>query len=78
METAILVALGVLIVLVVILLRRGRPVDVSGQIEASLKGIDEAKGVISDHAVKTMQAINQQSESLHKLVLSCINQRTFA
>ena len=68
MEIAILAALGVLIVLVVALLLRVRPSDVSGQIEASLKGIDEAKGVISDHAVKSMQAINQQSESLHKLV----------
>lgn len=68
MEIAILIALGILIALVVALLLRGRPGDVSGQIEASLIGINEAKGVISDHAVKTMQAINQQSESLYKLV----------
>ena len=68
MEIAILVALGVLIVLVVAVLLRGRHGDVSGRIEASLTGIGEAKDVISDHALKSMQAINQQSESLYRLV----------
>lgn len=68
MEIAILVALGVLIVLVAALLLRGRSGHVSGEIEASLKGVNEAKNIISDHAVKTIQSINQLGENLYKLV----------
>ena len=68
MEILILVALGVLIVLVLVVLLRGRPREVSGKIETSLKGIDEAKDVISDHAVKTIESIKDLGENLYKLV----------
>ena len=68
MDIAILGALVVLIGLVMAVLLRGRPGEESVKFEASLKGIDEAKGVISDHAVKTMQSINQLGENLYKLV----------
>ena len=71
MEAAILASLGVLIVLVIgviAVLLKGRSGNVSWQIEASLKGIDEAKGVISDHALKSMQSINNLGDNLFKLV----------
>ena len=64
MEIITLVALGVLIVLVVALLLRGR----SGRIEDSLKGVNEAKDIISDHAVKTIKSISDLGENLYKLV----------
>ena len=64
MEIITLAALGVLIVLVLALLLRGRP----GKIEDSLKGVNEAKDIISDHAVKTIQSISDLGENLHKLV----------
>ncbi|MCZ6614210.1 MAG: DNA recombination protein RmuC, partial [Chloroflexi bacterium] len=67
MEALILVALGVLIVLVVALLLRGRAQDVSGRIDASLKGIEDAKGVISDHALKTISEIRGIGETVYKL-----------
>ncbi len=68
MEIAILGGLGILIVLVVALLLRGSAGDVSGKIEASLKGVDQAKDVISDHAVKTIESIKDLGENLYKLV----------
>ena len=68
MEILILAALGVLIVLVAALLLRGRPGDASGRIESSLKGIDEAKDVISDHAVRTIESIKDLGGNLYKLV----------
>ena len=64
MEIITLVALGVLIVLVVALLVRGR----AGRIEDSLKGVNEAKDIISDHAVKTIKSISDLGENLYKLV----------
>ena len=68
MEALILVALGVLIVLVVALLLRGRPSDVSQKIDASLKGIREAKDVISDHAVKTISEIKDIGQTVSRLI----------
>ena len=68
MDVLILIALGILIVLVVALILRGRTGSVAQNIDASLTGIEQAKGVISDHAVKTMQSINQLGTSLFKLV----------
>ena len=68
MEALILVALGVLIVLVVALLLRGRASDVSQKIDASLKGIREAKDVISDHAVKTISEIKDIGQTVSRLI----------
>ena len=66
MDIAILAALVVLIALVVALLLRVRP---GGErIESSLKGIQEAKDVISDHAVKTISEIKGIGETVSKLV----------
>lgn len=68
MDIAILSALGILIILVAALLLRGFSSGGSKQLDASLKGIDDAKGVISDHAVKTIKSINDLGENLYKLV----------
>ena len=64
LEIITLAALGVLIVLVVVLLLRGR----SGNIKDSLTGVNEAKDIISDHAVQTIKSISDLGENLHKLV----------
>jgi DNA recombination protein RmuC len=68
MDILILVALGVLIALAVALLVTVRSRSASGSIETSLKGIDEAKEVISDHAVRTIESIKDIGENLFKLV----------
>ena len=68
MDIAILAALVVLIALVVALLLRVRPGGSSKRIESSLKGIQEAKDVISDHAVKTISEIKGIGETVSKLV----------
>ena len=68
MEILILAALGVLIALVVALLLRVRPSGGSEKIDASLKGIQEAKDVISDHAIKTISEIKGIGETVYKLV----------
>jgi DNA recombination protein RmuC len=68
MDIAILAALVVLIALVVALLLRVRPGGGSERIESSLKGIQEAKDVISDHAVKTISEIKGIGETVSKLV----------
>ena len=67
MDIAILAALVVLIALVVALLLRVRSSSGEG-IESSLKGIREAKDVISDHAVKTISEIKGIGETVSKLV----------
>ena len=68
MDIAILAALVVLIALVVALLLRVRPSGGGEGIESSLKGIQEAKDVISDHAVKTISEIKGIGETVSKLV----------
>ena len=68
MDIAILAALAVLIALVVALLLRGYSSEGSKKLDASLRGIEDAKGVISDHAVKTIKSINDLGENLYKLV----------
>ena len=68
MDIAILAALVVLIALVVALLLRVRPGAGGEGIESSLKGIQEAKDVISDHAVKTISEIKGIGETVSKLV----------
>ncbi|MCZ6615103.1 MAG: DNA recombination protein RmuC [Chloroflexi bacterium] len=67
MDIAILAALVVPIVLVGALLWRLRPGGGEG-IESSLKGIREAKDVISDHAVKTISEIKGIGETVSRLV----------
>ncbi|MCL0044095.1 DNA recombination protein RmuC [Dehalococcoidia bacterium] len=74
MDTIIVTALGILIALVIALLvvvwraSAGRPSNVSERIDASLKGIEEAKNVISDHALKTVSEIKDIGHTVYKLV----------
>ena len=67
MEILILVALVVLIALVVLLLFRTRS-GAEETIAASLKDIQKAKDVISDHALKTITEIKGIGETVSKLV----------
>ena len=64
MDAFILGALALLIVLVVFLLFR----SMTGNVRESLEGIEDAKGVISDHAVRTIESIKDLGENLYKLV----------
>ena len=70
METLILTALGVLIVLLVfvlaLLLKRGTASD-SGRVDASLRGMQEAKDVMSENALKTVSAISSIGETVYRL-----------
>ena len=68
MDILIVGALAILIVLVVVLLIKQRSAGASGDIRASFQGIEQAKGIISDHAVKTIESIKDLGENLHKLV----------
>jgi len=63
MDFLILGALALLIVLVVFLLFRLG----TGNIRKSIEGIEDAKGVISDHAVRTIESIKDLGENLSKL-----------
>ena len=63
MDILILGALALLIVLVVFLLFRLG----SGNLRKSLEGIEDARGVISDHAVRTIESIKDLGENLSKL-----------
>ena len=63
MDFLILGALALLIALVVFLLFRLG----TGNIRKSLEGIEDARGVISDHAVRTIESIKDLGENLSKL-----------